>query len=117
VTTKHSLEELVQIIHTVREVKREALADCPTMLVGNKIDDGTVYSNFIKYTKSALYSIFLKNSEVPRETGANLAKTLKFGFIETSAKTNTNITELFQQLLALEVVIRILLFRRFIPGV
>nr|CDJ94770.1 Ras domain containing protein [Haemonchus contortus] len=53
------------------------------MLVGNKSDDQ-------------------ERREVARETGAKLAAKWGTGFIETSAKNNNNITELFQQLLALE---------------
>ncbi|RCN42998.1 hypothetical protein ANCCAN_11046 [Ancylostoma caninum] len=40
--------------------------------------------------------------EVATETGSKLAAKWGTGFIETSAKNNDNITELFQQLLALE---------------
>ncbi|KJH41879.1 hypothetical protein DICVIV_12145 [Dictyocaulus viviparus] len=53
------------------------------MLVGNKSDDE-------------------ERREVTTETGSKLASKWGTGFIETSAKNNDNITELFQQLLALE---------------
>lgn len=54
----------------------------PVMLVGNKSDE-TV-------------------REVQTEEGEAQAKTWKCAFMETSAKTNHNVTELFQELLNLE---------------
>ncbi|KAK5971013.1 GTP-binding protein Di-Ras3 [Trichostrongylus colubriformis] len=83
VTSKQSLEELAPIVTTLMEVKGNSLSEVPIMLVGNKSDDQ-------------------ERREVTRETGAKLAAKWGTGFIETSAKNNNNITELFQQLLLLE---------------
>ncbi|EYC35331.1 hypothetical protein Y032_1078g3557 [Ancylostoma ceylanicum] len=80
---KQSLEELAPIVKTLMEVKGNSLSETPIMLVGNKSDDNT-------------------RREVATETGSKLAAKWGTGFIETSAKNNDNITELFQQLLALE---------------
>ncbi|KAI1720003.1 ras family domain-containing protein [Ditylenchus destructor] len=83
VTSRQSLEELGPIILTLKEVKGEQIVEVPIMLVGNKKDES-------------------QKREVSIETGQKLAERWGCGFIETSAKTNENITELFQNLLALE---------------
>ncbi|KAJ1360259.1 Debranching enzyme-associated RiboNuclease [Parelaphostrongylus tenuis] len=83
VTSKQSLEELAPIVKTLMEVKGSSLSEVPIMLVGNKSDDK-------------------ERREVTTETGSKLAAKWGTGFIETSAKNNNNITELFQQLLAME---------------
>lgn len=85
ITSKQSLEELSRVINTLKQVKGEALSECPIMLVGNKIDEDS-------------------KREISMEMGINFAKRMKLncGFIETSAKSNANITELFQHLLSLE---------------
>jgi GTPase SAR1 family protein len=54
----------------------------PVMLVGNKCDE--------------------INREVPTSECADLAKRWNCAFLETSAKTNHNVKELFQELLQLE---------------
>ncbi|VDL74810.1 unnamed protein product [Nippostrongylus brasiliensis] len=74
VTSRQSLEELAPIVTTLMEVKGSSLSETPIML----------------------------RREVTKETGSKLASKWGTGFIETSAKNNENITELFQQLLALE---------------
>lgn len=83
VTSKQSLEELAPIVTTLMEVKGSSLSETPIMLVGNKSDDQ-------------------ERREVAKETGSKLAAKWGTGFIETSAKNNNNITELFEQLLAME---------------
>uniref|UniRef100_A0A915E2R6 Uncharacterized protein n=1 Tax=Ditylenchus dipsaci TaxID=166011 RepID=A0A915E2R6_9BILA len=83
VTSRQSLEELAPILLTLKEVKGDQMMDVPIMLVGNKKDEA-------------------QKREVSSETGAKLAERWGCGFIETSAKNNENITELFQSLLALE---------------
>ncbi|KAF7638532.1 hypothetical protein Mgra_00001906 [Meloidogyne graminicola] len=85
VTSKQSLEELGPIIRTLKEIKGDcgAIIDVPIVLVGNKIDE-------------------INKREINFETGKELAKRWGCGFVETSAKLGQNITELFQQLLALE---------------
>ncbi|VDO77246.1 unnamed protein product [Heligmosomoides polygyrus] len=81
--SKQSLEELAPIVTTLMEVKGSSLSETPIMLVGNKSDDQ-------------------ERREVAKETGSKLAAKWGTGFIETSAKNNNNITELFEQLLAME---------------
>jgi len=84
VSSKQSLEELAPIIRMLQELKGDAISkdEVPIMLVGNKKDD--------------------PKREVSTETGEKLSSRWGTGFIETSAKNNENITELFQQLLARE---------------
>lgn len=55
----------------------------PIMLVGNKSDE-------------------MAQREVETREGETQASTWKCAFMETSAKTNSNVKELFQELLALE---------------
>nr|Q09930.3 RecName: Full=GTP-binding protein drn-1; AltName: Full=Di-Ras/Rig/Noey2 Ras-like protein homolog; Flags: Precursor [Caenorhabditis elegans] len=83
VTNKQSFAELVPIIEMMKEVKGNAIAETPIMLVGNKKDEES-------------------KREVSSNSGQKVATNMECGFIETSAKNNENITELFQQLLALE---------------
>uniref|UniRef100_A0A0N5ATN2 GTP-binding protein Di-Ras2 n=1 Tax=Syphacia muris TaxID=451379 RepID=A0A0N5ATN2_9BILA len=83
VTSRQSLEELGPILLMFKEVRGESLQDIPIMLVGNKKDDE-------------------KKRQVTAEVGEKLAAKWGIGFIETSAKNNDNITELFEQLLAKE---------------
>ncbi|VDK66978.1 unnamed protein product [Onchocerca ochengi] len=83
ITSKQSLEELGPIILMLKEVKGESVTEVPIMLVGNKKDED-------------------QRREVSSELGQKLATKWGTGFIETSAKDNENITELFQLLLAME---------------
>ncbi|VDK20411.1 unnamed protein product [Anisakis simplex] len=83
ITSKQSLEELGPIILTLKEVKGEGIAEVPIILVGNKKDEQ-------------------QRREVSSEVGEKLASKWGTGFIETSAKNNENVTELFQKLLAME---------------
>ncbi|VDM98983.1 unnamed protein product [Thelazia callipaeda] len=83
ITSKQSLEELGPIILMMKEVKGESISEVPIMLVGNKKDED-------------------QRREVSSEVGQKLSAKWGTGFIETSAKDNQNITELFQQLLAME---------------
>ncbi|KAI6178873.1 hypothetical protein M3Y98_00549000 [Aphelenchoides besseyi] len=82
ISSKQSLEELRPIITMLQEVRTD-LSDVPVVLVGNKKDEQ-------------------QRREVTTELGAKLAQRWGCGFIETSAKNNENITELFQLLLSLE---------------
>uniref|UniRef100_A0A914XCI4 GTP-binding protein Di-Ras2 n=1 Tax=Plectus sambesii TaxID=2011161 RepID=A0A914XCI4_9BILA len=82
VTSKQSLEELGPIIMMLKEVKGDSIGEVPIMLVGNKKDEA--------------------KREVSTELGQKLADRWGTGFIETSAKNNENVTELFEKLLALE---------------
>uniref|UniRef100_A0A0R3RQC0 GTP-binding protein Di-Ras2 n=1 Tax=Elaeophora elaphi TaxID=1147741 RepID=A0A0R3RQC0_9BILA len=83
ITSKQSLEELGPIILMLKEVKGESVTEVPIMLVGNKKDED-------------------QRREVSFELGQKLATKWGTGFIETSAKDNENIIELFQRLLAME---------------
>lgn len=66
----------------LKEVKGDEMAEIPIMLVGNKRDES--------------------RREISEDVGARLASKWGTGYIETSAKNNENIAELFQQLLAME---------------
>lgn len=81
ITSKQSLEELKPIYQQILAIKGNVEA-IPIMLVGNKSDE--------------------TQREVKTEDGEAQSKTWKCAFMETSAKTNHNVTELFQELLNLE---------------
>lgn len=83
ITSAQSLEELRPIFEVIREVKSGETEGIPIMLVGNKYDEA-------------------ESREVPPETGQEQAKRWSCGFLETSAKTNHNVRELFQELLNME---------------
>lgn len=83
ITSMQSLEELGPIILMLKEVKGSAIVEVPIMLVGNKKDEES-------------------KREVSTSLGTKLSSQWGTGFIETSAKNNENISELFQQLLARE---------------
>ena len=79
--SRQSLEELKPIYAEVCNIKGDT-DSIPVMLVGNKCDETT--------------------REVSPQDGAALAKQWNCAFMETSAKTNHNVKELFQELLQLE---------------
>lgn len=81
-TSKQSLEELKPILEMIKEVKGDD-GDVPVMLVGNKVDEES-------------------QREVSKDLGSVVAKKWGCGFVETSAKLDQNIKELFQQLLSME---------------
>lgn len=81
ITSRQSLEELKPIYDEIVEIKGDMEA-IPIMLVGNKCDE--------------------VNREVPVQESAEIAKRWNCAFLETSAKTNHNVKELFQELLQLE---------------
>lgn len=81
ITSKQSLEELKPIYQQVLAIKGN-VENIPIMLVGNKSDE--------------------TQREVKTEDGEAQSKIWKCAFMETSAKTNHNVTELFQELLNLE---------------
>ncbi|XP_056599952.1 GTP-binding protein Di-Ras1b [Triplophysa dalaica] len=81
ITSKQSLEELKPIYQQILAIKGN-MENIPIMLVGNKSDE--------------------TQREVKTDDGDAQAKTWKCAFMETSAKTNHNVTELFQELLNLE---------------
>ena len=79
---RQSLEELKPIFSEILQIK-SSTDGIPVMLVGNKSDESSA-------------------REVSTAEGAALAKVWKSAFMETSAKTNHNVQELFQELLQLE---------------
>ncbi|KAM9354404.1 GTP-binding protein Di-Ras1b [Pholidichthys leucotaenia] len=81
ITSKQSLEELKPIYQQVLAIKGNVEA-IPIMLVGNKSDE--------------------THREVETKDGEAQANQWKCAFMETSAKTNHNVTELFQELLNLD---------------
>ncbi|KAL7879339.1 hypothetical protein SRHO_G00015930 [Serrasalmus rhombeus] len=81
ITSRQSLEELKPIYQQVLAIKG-SVEGIPVMLVGNKSDE--------------------TQREVQMEDGEAQAQAWKCAFMETSAKTNHNVTELFQELLNLE---------------
>ncbi|XP_077200608.1 GTP-binding protein Di-Ras2 [Paroedura picta] len=82
VTSRQSLEELKPIYEEICQIKVD-IDSIPIMLVGNKNDED-------------------HNREVQTSAGEAMAKKWKCAFMETSAKTNYNVKELFQELLNLE---------------
>ncbi|XP_037228228.1 GTP-binding protein Di-Ras2-like [Falco biarmicus] len=82
ITSHQSLEELRPIYEQICQIKGD-LESIPIMLVGNKNDEN-------------------QNREVESSEGEAMAKMWKCAFMETSAKLNHNLKELFQELLNLE---------------
>ncbi|NWW62797.1 DIRA2 protein, partial [Ifrita kowaldi] len=82
ITSRQSLEELKPIYEQICQIKGD-IESIPIMLVGNKNDEN-------------------QNREVESSDGETMAKKWKCAFMETSAKTNHNVKELFQELLNLE---------------
>ncbi|KAM3655377.1 GTP-binding protein Di-Ras2 [Ammospiza nelsoni] len=82
ITSRQSLEELKPIYEQICQIKGD-IESIPIMLVGNKNDEN-------------------QNREVESSEGDAMAKKWKCAFMETSAKTNHNVKELFQELLNLE---------------
>ncbi|XP_072261101.1 GTP-binding protein Di-Ras1 [Pyxicephalus adspersus] len=81
VTSKQSIEELKPIYQQILQIKG-SIESIPVMLVGNKCDE--------------------TQREVDTKDVEALAKEWKCAFMETSAKMNYNVKELFQELLNLE---------------
>ncbi|XP_078054932.1 GTP-binding protein Di-Ras1 [Mustelus asterias] len=81
ICSRQSLEELKPIYQQILQIKGN-IENIPVMLVGNKCDE-TV-------------------KEVDSKVGEAMAKEWKCAFMETSAKMNYNVKELFQELLNLE---------------
>ncbi|XP_038257129.1 GTP-binding protein Di-Ras2 [Dermochelys coriacea] len=82
ITSRQSLEELKPIYEQICQIKGD-VESIPIMLVGNKSDEN-------------------QNREVENSDGEAMAKKWKCAFMETSAKLNHNVKELFQELLNLE---------------
>lgn len=84
VTSRQSFEIAKTIYSEILEVKGD-LSVTPVVVAGNKSDEGDG-----------------QRREVTQAEGASLAAQWKCGFLETSAKANKNVVELFEQLLQLE---------------
>ncbi|CAH1263685.1 GTP-binding protein Di-Ras2-like [Branchiostoma lanceolatum] len=82
IASKQSLLELKPIFDQICQIKGN-LQNIPVMLVGNKCDE-------------------TGQREVNMEEGTAIAKSWNCAFLETSAKTNQNVTELFEELLKME---------------
>ncbi|CAH8568975.1 unnamed protein product [Schistosoma turkestanicum] len=83
ITNKASFDELQPLYTELALIKMEELPKVPIMLVGNKVDEND-------------------NREVSPAHGKALAQKWKCGFMETSAKSNLNVKEVFQELLKME---------------
>lgn len=77
VCSKQSLEELRGIWTLIKELKGQEITQIPVMLVGNKCDENNL-------------------REVTELDGKAEAASWGVSFMETSAKNNINVTELFQ---------------------
>ncbi|KAF5287548.1 hypothetical protein FQR65_LT12219 [Abscondita terminalis] len=84
VSSRQSLEELRPIWELIREIKGPDLTQIPVMLVGNKCDESA------------------ELREVSTSEGQSEAGSWGVNFMETSAKTNHNVKQLFQELLNME---------------
>ncbi|XP_048845528.1 GTP-binding protein Di-Ras2-like [Brienomyrus brachyistius] len=82
VISRQSMEELQPIYEQICQIKSGDAQGLPIMIVGNKSDES--------------------QREVAVGEGEGLAARWKCSFMETSAKTNHNVQELFQELLNLE---------------
>lgn len=82
ITSKQSIEEVKPYYEKIQTIKGDLQA-VPVYLVGNKCDE------------------IERNVSV--KDGKDLAKTLGCNFLETSAKNNFNVKELFQRLLDMDV--------------
>ena len=83
ITSKQSLEELKPIYSQIREIKADQQCDTPILLMGCKLDEAAC-------------------REVTETVGKQLASHWSCAWIETSAKSNLNIREAFQELLKLD---------------
>jgi len=83
ISSRQSLEELKPILEIIGEVKG-TMEGFPMLLVGNKCDEES------------------GKRQVSAKTGEALEKMWKVKYIETSAKNNVNINELFEEIFKLE---------------
>ncbi|CAH8641986.1 unnamed protein product [Heterobilharzia americana] len=83
ITNKASFDELQPLYTELALIKMDELPKVPIMLVGNKFDEND-------------------SREVSPAHGKALAQKWKCGFMETSAKSNFNVKEVFQELLKME---------------
>ena len=83
ITSKQTLEELKPIYSQIREIKADQQCDTPILLMGCKLDEAAC-------------------REVTEGLAKQLAAHWSCAWIETSAKSNLNIREGFQELLKLD---------------
>eukprot|EP00090_Calanus_glacialis_P032896 TRINITY_DN5450_c0_g1_i1.p1 TRINITY_DN5450_c0_g1~~TRINITY_DN5450_c0_g1_i1.p1 ORF type:complete len:194 (-),score=53.35 TRINITY_DN5450_c0_g1_i1:61-642(-) len=83
ISSRQSLEELKPILEVIGEVKG-TMEGFPLLLVGNKCDEES------------------GKRQVSAKTGEALEKMWKVKYLETSAKNNVNINELFEEIFKLE---------------
>jgi hypothetical protein len=83
ITSKQTFEDLKPIYNQIREIKAEQQNETPILLMGCKLDEAAC-------------------REVTENLGKQLGTYWSCAWIETSAKTNTNIREAFQELLKLD---------------
>ncbi|RWS31293.1 GTP-binding protein Di-Ras2-like protein [Leptotrombidium deliense] len=84
ITSKQSLEEVLPIFNLIKEVKGSE-ESIPIILIGNKCDEEAMREVKTDYAQDCVNKVF---------KGC--------GFMETSAKTNNNVKEAFQELLSLD---------------
>lgn len=101
VSSRQSLEELKPIWELIREIKGPDLSQIPIMLVGNKCDESPELREVCLVCFVVLWTI-LFGIKVSTSEGQAQAANWGISFMETSAKTNHNVKQLFQELLNLE---------------
>ncbi len=84
ITSRQSLEELKSIYKDIKDIKGDEICNVPVMLVGSKCDESS-------------------SRDVQTFSANKLAQEWHCAFMETSAKTNINVKEAFQELLKLDV--------------
>ena len=83
ITSRQTFEELKPIYDQIQEIKADQSNETPILLMGCKLDEAEC-------------------REVTESLAKQLATCWSCAWIETSAKTNTNVREAFQELLKLE---------------
>lgn len=83
IQSRSNLRELAEVYEDIKLSKQSNINEVPIMLAGNKND-------------------LVDEREVSMEEGKKMADEWMCGFIETSAKENTNIKDLFQELLQMD---------------